>query len=97
MIRRYSRGLFQQDRPKPDQGHSTTDIAWLWICGAKLENVPPTYQWERMLYHLLQAIVSACLLLVSVGTAQAERTRGIVAYDDVRIDVIAECTGPLVV
>lgn len=50
-----------------------------------------------MLYHLLQAIVSACLLLVSVGTAQAERTRGIVAYDDVRIDVIAEGTGPLVV
>src|SRR5262245_24179208 len=34
---------------------------------------------------------------VSVGTAQAERTRGIVAYDDVRIDVIAEGTGPLVV
>jgi pimeloyl-ACP methyl ester carboxylesterase len=50
-----------------------------------------------MLYHLLQAIVSACLLRVSVGTAQAERTRGIVAYDDVRIDVIAEGTGPLVV
>ena len=35
--------------------------------------------------------------MVSVGTAQADRTRGIVAYDDVRIDVIGEGSGPLVV
>jgi pimeloyl-ACP methyl ester carboxylesterase len=43
-------------------------------------------------------MASACLLLlVSVGPAQADRTRGIVAYDDVRIDVIGEGRGPLVV
>ena len=83
--------------PNRTKGIVRPILSWLQICGAKLEKVPPTYQRERMLYHLLQAIVSACLLLVSVGTAQAERTRGIVAYDDVRIDVIAEGTGPLVV
>ena len=50
------------------------------------------------MYQLLQAIASACLLLlVNVGTAHADRTRGNVAYDDVRIDVIAEGSGPLVV
>ena len=43
------------------------------------------------------AVVSACLIALSAVTAQAERIRRIVAYDDVRIEVIAEGSGPLVV
>jgi pimeloyl-ACP methyl ester carboxylesterase len=43
------------------------------------------------------AVVSACLIALSTVTAQAERIRRIVAYDDVRIEVIAEGGGPLVV
>src|SRR6266545_5508496 len=41
--------------------------------------------------------VSACLVVLGAAAAQAERTRGIVAYDDVRIEVIAEGSGSLVV
>jgi pimeloyl-ACP methyl ester carboxylesterase len=41
--------------------------------------------------------ISACLLLLSAAAAQAERASEIVAYDDVRIEVIAEGSGPLVV
>jgi pimeloyl-ACP methyl ester carboxylesterase len=40
---------------------------------------------------------SACLLLLSATAARAERASEIVAYDDVRIEVIAEGSGPLVV
>jgi pimeloyl-ACP methyl ester carboxylesterase len=38
-----------------------------------------------------------CLAVIGATEARAERTRSIVAYDDVRIDVIAEGAGPLVV
>jgi pimeloyl-ACP methyl ester carboxylesterase len=41
--------------------------------------------------------ISACLLLLSAAAAQAERASEIVAYADVRIEVIAEGSGPLVV
>jgi pimeloyl-ACP methyl ester carboxylesterase len=41
--------------------------------------------------------ISACLLLLGAAAAQAERASEIVAYDDVRIEVIAEGSGPLVV
>jgi pimeloyl-ACP methyl ester carboxylesterase len=40
---------------------------------------------------------SACLLLLGAASARAERASEIVAYDDVRIEVIAEGSGPLVV
>jgi pimeloyl-ACP methyl ester carboxylesterase len=39
----------------------------------------------------------ACLILPGIAAAQAERTSEIVAYDDVRIEVIAEGSGPLVI
>jgi pimeloyl-ACP methyl ester carboxylesterase len=42
-------------------------------------------------------VFSACLLLLGTAAARAERTSEIVAYDDVRIEVIAEGSGPLVV
>jgi hypothetical protein len=35
-----------------------------------------------------------CLLVLGVSAAQAERAREIVTLDDVRIDVIAEGSGP---
>ena len=41
--------------------------------------------------------VSAALLLLGNAAARAEPVREIVAYDDVRIEVIAEGSGPLVV
>ena len=41
--------------------------------------------------------VSAGLLLLGSAAAQAERMREIVAYDEVRIEVIAEGSGPLLV
>jgi pimeloyl-ACP methyl ester carboxylesterase len=41
--------------------------------------------------------MSACLIVLGTASARAERIREIVAYDDVRIDVIAEGSGPLVV
>jgi pimeloyl-ACP methyl ester carboxylesterase len=40
---------------------------------------------------------SACLLLLGTVAAQAEHASEIIAYDDVRIEVIAEGSGPLVV
>ena len=40
---------------------------------------------------------SVCLLLLGAAAARAERASEIVAYDDVRIEVIAEGSGPLVV
>jgi pimeloyl-ACP methyl ester carboxylesterase len=40
---------------------------------------------------------SACLILLGGAAAQAERASEIVAYDNVRIEVIAEGAGPLVV
>ncbi len=41
--------------------------------------------------------ISACLLLFSAAAARAQPVSEIVAYDDVRIEVIAEGTGPLVI
>jgi pimeloyl-ACP methyl ester carboxylesterase len=41
--------------------------------------------------------MSACLIVLGTASARAERIREIVAYDDVRIDVVAEGNGPLVV
>jgi pimeloyl-ACP methyl ester carboxylesterase len=43
------------------------------------------------------AFLSVVLLGLSPATADTQRTRGIVAYDDVRLDVIAEGAGPLVI
>ena len=43
------------------------------------------------------AAVSACVIVLSLAAAQAGRIREVVAYDDVRIEVIAEGSGPLVV
>jgi pimeloyl-ACP methyl ester carboxylesterase len=50
-----------------------------------------------MLGRIVLPGVSACLILLCATTTQAEPTRDIVAYDDVRIEVIAEGSGPLVV
>jgi pimeloyl-ACP methyl ester carboxylesterase len=41
--------------------------------------------------------VTACLVALGTVTAQAERVREIVAHDDVRIEVIAEGSGPPVI
>jgi pimeloyl-ACP methyl ester carboxylesterase len=49
------------------------------------------------LYRIVLFGVLACLTLPGTASAQAERIREIVAYDDVRIDVIAEGRGPLLV
>jgi pimeloyl-ACP methyl ester carboxylesterase len=43
------------------------------------------------------AVVSACLTVLSIAAAQSDRIRETVAYDDVRIEVVAEGSGPLVV
>ena len=48
------------------------------------------------MYRIL-TIVSAALIGLGTVAARAERVREIVAYDDVRIDVIAEGSGPLIV
>ena len=50
-----------------------------------------------MLRRIVLTLVLAGLVALASGGAMAERTRGIVAYDDVRIEVIAEGSGPLVV
>jgi pimeloyl-ACP methyl ester carboxylesterase len=50
-----------------------------------------------MLNRLLLAIASIWLIMLGSADAGPRRTRGIVAYDDVRLDVIAEGSGPLVV
>jgi pimeloyl-ACP methyl ester carboxylesterase len=42
-------------------------------------------------------VVSACLILLGASAAWAERASEIVVYDEVRIEVIAEGSGPLVV
>ena len=47
--------------------------------------------------HRIVAAASACLIASSAAAAHAEPVREFVAYDDVRIDVIAEGGGPLVV
>jgi predicted dienelactone hydrolase len=46
---------------------------------------------------LLRIILTVGLIGLGSAAARAERIREVVAYDDVRIDVIAEGTGPLVV
>ncbi len=46
---------------------------------------------------IVLSLFSACLILSGATTAQAERARETVAYDNVRIDVIAEGNGPLIV
>jgi pimeloyl-ACP methyl ester carboxylesterase len=50
-----------------------------------------------MLRRIVLAGASACLIALSAVTAQAERIRQIVTHDDVRIEVIAEGGGPVVV
>jgi pimeloyl-ACP methyl ester carboxylesterase len=50
-----------------------------------------------MLSRIFLTSFSACLLLLGTASARAERTSEIVTYDDVRIEVIAEGSGPLVV
>jgi pimeloyl-ACP methyl ester carboxylesterase len=51
---------------------------------------------ELFCNRIIIAIASIWLVL-SPAVAQAQRTRGIVAYDEVRLDVIAEGSGPLVI
>ncbi len=46
---------------------------------------------------LLISIAAAWLIATGAAMAGTERTRGTVAYDDIRIDLIAEGAGPLVV
>jgi pimeloyl-ACP methyl ester carboxylesterase len=50
-----------------------------------------------MLSRNFLAGVAACLLLLGAASARAERASEIVAYDDVRIEVVAEGSGPLLV
>ena len=50
-----------------------------------------------MLVRLFLAIASASLVISGAAAAEPQRTRSVVAYDDVRLDVIAEGQGPLVV
>jgi pimeloyl-ACP methyl ester carboxylesterase len=50
-----------------------------------------------MPYRMVLAIALLGLIATGARAASAERTRSIVAYDDVRIDLIAEGAGPLVV
>jgi pimeloyl-ACP methyl ester carboxylesterase len=49
------------------------------------------------LRELILTGISVCLLMLGASAAQAERAREIVAYQDVRIDVITEGRGPPVV
>ena len=46
---------------------------------------------------VLLGVAAGLIGMGTVGAAQAERAREIVAYDDVRIEVIAEGRGPLIV
>ena len=50
-----------------------------------------------MLARIVVAGVAVCLIALTAITARAERIREIVAHDDVRIEVIAEGGGPVVV
>jgi pimeloyl-ACP methyl ester carboxylesterase len=52
---------------------------------------------DVMLGRNFLTVFSACLILLGAAAARAERRSEIVAYDDVRIEVIAEGSGPLVV
>jgi pimeloyl-ACP methyl ester carboxylesterase len=46
---------------------------------------------------MVLAIALLCVMATGAHAASAERTRGVVSYDDVRIDFIVEGAGPLVV
>jgi pimeloyl-ACP methyl ester carboxylesterase len=50
-----------------------------------------------MSVRFILAIASASLLTLGAAAAEPQRTRSVVAYDDVHLDVIAEGHGPLVV
>lgn len=50
-----------------------------------------------MSVRLFLAIASASLVAFGAAAAEPQRTRTVIAYDDVRLDVIAEGQGPLVV
>jgi pimeloyl-ACP methyl ester carboxylesterase len=50
-----------------------------------------------MLVRLFLAIASTSFLTFGAAAAEPQRARLVVAYDDVRLDVIAEGSGPLVV
>ena len=50
-----------------------------------------------MPYRMVLAIALLGLIATDACAASAERTRSVVSYDDVRIDLIAEGAGPLVV
>jgi pimeloyl-ACP methyl ester carboxylesterase len=50
-----------------------------------------------MLGRLVSSAISVGLMILGTVAAQAERIRDIVGYDDVRIEVIAEGSGPLLV
>jgi pimeloyl-ACP methyl ester carboxylesterase len=52
---------------------------------------------DIILHRIVLSVASACVIILGTASAQAERAREIVAYDDVRIDVITEGSGPLVV
>jgi pimeloyl-ACP methyl ester carboxylesterase len=52
---------------------------------------------DVMLGRNFLTVFSACLILLGAAAARAEPTSETVAYDDVRIEVIAEGSGPLVV
>jgi pimeloyl-ACP methyl ester carboxylesterase len=52
---------------------------------------------NRIIIARIIIATAAIWLVSSPAMAQAQRTRGIVAYDDVRLDVIAEGSGPLVI
>ena len=51
----------------------------------------------KTLHRMIIVSFSVWLLASSPATAEAQRARGVVAYDDVRLDVIAEGAGPLVI
>src|SRR5438046_2666418 len=50
-----------------------------------------------MPFRMVLVIALLCVMATGAHAASAERTRGVVSYDDVRIDFIAEGAGPLVV
>src|SRR5476649_2319611 len=50
-----------------------------------------------MLGRMVSTVIPTCLFLLASAGAHAERIREIVGYDDVRIEVIAEGSGPLIV